>query len=441
MAAAAAEAEGEKRLALLPFLCGGQPPHPGEEALPFLALGGGRSGELASGQGEQGAEYFPVRPRPIFPQGGQSFVPKQHIGVGVFPRRLRRQAADDGLFQHPAAEVAAHVPFADAGIQVADLKFPQLPQAVLRVRSADVVQQLIDVDIGQGGGDGPELPPAQGRPPGEVAPQLFQPQVVVAGVIEAYFPVPGGVVLVILHELALHIEVFAGLPEGMGAVFIEPPHLPQLFRYSGGFPALSGQGRVPIGRLPPFGAQGEGVHQGFRGIHGLLDQALEGQLFRLRFLRGLSAGAGSGRGQGRIVVVPVLYPVFAPQGDGVAPGLPGFHSLVKEAEHRLPLRPVVKTDAHPVRPLHMDGGGQPGLGKAPQRSVAAFQIAELDLLSPLSVPPAQQHRRRFPGIGIAQLRDAQLAAAGKLPFPELFADMVFFLGVGRQLRNVHRLPS
>ena len=441
MAAAAAEAEGEKRLALLPFLCGGQPPHPGEEALPFLALGGGRSGEPASGQGEQGAEYFPVRSRPIFPQGGQGFVPKQHIGVGVFPRRLRRQAADDGLFQHPAAEVAAHVPFADAGIQVADLKFPQLSQAVLRVRSADVVQQLVDVDIGQGGGDGPELPPAQGRPPGEVAPQLFQPQVVVAGVIEAYFPVPGGVVLVILHELALHIEVFAGLPEGMGAVFIEPPHLPQLFRYSGGFPALSGQGRVPVGRLPPFGAQGEGVHQGFRGIHGLLDQALEGQLFRLRFLRGLSAGAGSGRGQGRLPIFRRLRPERTPQGDGIAV-LPGLHGLVKELEDRLVHRVCPKADAHPVRPFHSIGRGEPGLGRAKQRGVAAFQVAELHFVPQLKVPMTDQQRHRLPAPGVEQGGEpGNRPAAGQLHPPVHFADMVFFLGVSRQLRNVHRLPS
>ena len=105
-------------------------------------------------------------------------------------------------------------------LAVGFLKMFQLAVSVHRVRDADLVDQLIDIEKRKGQGGLPDIPFAQLCPPGEVSAQLLVRQRLIGGVIVLDAAAVIIIILITRQQLGLFQENgFPGLPVLMDSVF------------------------------------------------------------------------------------------------------------------------------------------------------------------------------------------------------------------------------
>ena len=143
---------------------------------------------------------------------------------------FQRGSVQNSEFLHPLVEILTHGRIADAGIQIAGLESLHLIKALLWRLGTDSVEQLVEVHISQRSCDPAVLASSHKRPPGKVSAQKMQIQIMIGREVARELAVPGGVVLIVLHELALTVEVAAFHLEGTGTVLIELHHFKDLAR-------------------------------------------------------------------------------------------------------------------------------------------------------------------------------------------------------------------
>ena len=170
-------------------------------------------------------------------KGGVSF---QQDGIGAALRQRQGNVLDYGIVQHPATQVPAHaVSFRfqafsagglHASVQETGLKGLHFFNGILRRTGSDPVQQLIQVQIGHGCGNGGKLSFSDAGAPGKISSKLPEVQIMIGGEIVPVNPVPGSVVFIVLHESALTVKIPALFREGAVSVFVQPLHAAELFR-------------------------------------------------------------------------------------------------------------------------------------------------------------------------------------------------------------------
>ena len=226
------------------------PPRLGEEtATLFRILGDDRGGfKIPDGKIAECVEDLLVGIRPRIAEHRDSPVAFQPGRQRIRKRQLLRQLVDNRKLQHPAVEVERHHAIPNIGIEELRLELLHLPEALLGRRGPDTVQQLVEVDVGERGGYRAVDALADLRAPREVAPQLGDGQVVVGREVAFELPAPRRVVLVILHKLALPVEVETLLLVRAVAVLVHSDHLQNGFRNSRFVGHLTGFRQGDIGR-------------------------------------------------------------------------------------------------------------------------------------------------------------------------------------------------
>ena len=140
---------------------------------------------------------------------------KNHLGRAGQKRRV--QPIVDYIVHHPPLQVGQ-----DAAVNLA-VGVPEGGQLVVSVQGighADLVNQLIDIEEGEGQGGLPDIPSAHPGPPGEVPAKLLVRQGLICGIVVGGVPLVVAVVLIVRQQLRLlHENGLAGLPVLMGAVF------------------------------------------------------------------------------------------------------------------------------------------------------------------------------------------------------------------------------
>ena len=168
-----------------------------------------------------------------------------------------------GVFVKPLVQVGENPVVQGAVILV---EAQQLLIAVQRVRHADLVEQLVDIEKREGQGGFLQVSCPELRPPGEVPPQLLIGESLVGGVIAGHILVKGVIIGIEFQKLCLlEKQSAAGIP-GAQAAF---QGAGRLKRGGKAFPGLFGPGTD--GLLPEYGGVeplGGFLHSvGVRGPH------------------------------------------------------------------------------------------------------------------------------------------------------------------------------
>ena len=220
------ETGSEEIIAVVPELFRSAPPHFGEKVRGGVRVRDihGRGFEVAIRKPAEDPKYLLVGMVRRVAKDFQPPVLLKGERIGVLIHRVFRKLVYDSQFQHPTPEVASHALVTDLRVEVLRLELLHLPEALLHGGRPDAVQQLIKIDVGERRGYGAVDAFAHLRTPREIAPQLPDVQVVVGREVAAEHPLPRRVVLIVLHELALPVEVPAFQLEGIVAVLVHPDH-------------------------------------------------------------------------------------------------------------------------------------------------------------------------------------------------------------------------
>ena len=376
-------------------------------------------------------------------KGGVSF---QQDGIGAALRQREGNVMDHGIVQHPAAQVPAHaVSFRfqafsagglHASVQETGFKGLHFFNGILRRTGSDPVQQLIQVQIGHGCGNGGKLSFSDAGAPGEISSKLPEVQIMIGGEIAPVNPVPGSVVFIVLHESALTVKIPALFREGAVSVFVQPLHAAELFRdfRQRGIRVC----RICFGGRPHVGRD---VYDGGRlragGYPGGIGRLRAGG-YLSRWGRPVSCRSPcSGRGKRGIPVSGFVLRRRILQYDDAAAFSVGTDRPVKEAEDHIRLCPVVKGNADPFFPFHPERGGQVGTVRFRKHLPSASDVTHLDFRSGIKIPLTHQERGPFPGV-----RSCENRKAGQIRPFMFFPDMIFFPGISRKLSQFQNVtPS
>ena len=222
-------------------------PHLREEMLPSLRLLKDHGGFVCFAPGQRAERAVDLFVRVLLRIAQHQMVPVllQILRVDQSQHLLFRRAIHYSIFQSPAAQDLAHGRIPDTAVEVAGLKFLHFAQALFRRGYADPVQQLVEIHIRQRGRDPMEFSFPDLCPPGKIAPQLVQIQIVIGRKVAPELAGPGSIVLIVLHELALPVEIPALILKRTAPVLIELHHL-QDFRRD--LPCRRARRQWPVGR-------------------------------------------------------------------------------------------------------------------------------------------------------------------------------------------------
>ena len=262
----------------------------------------------------------------------------------------------------------------------------------------------------------------------------MQVQVVIGRKIAGELAVPGGVVLVVLHELALLVEIAALHLEGTAAVLIELHHFQDPARYFLLRPpdplGLHAWWRVAFYLDFTASARKAALHK---------PAALARKATLYRFAASIRRSFL--RWNCCIAVHFLIYirslGIIAAQGlqhDHMTMLLLRAEGRIKKLVHHLRFSPLIKGDADPLLPLHAKRTGQIRRLKLRQALFTAFDIAALQFRAGLIIPLAHQKSGPLPGLWVRQNRKTR-----KLRPLVLLSDMIFVLRIRSQFRKFQML--